>query len=57
MIPPLRKIVERGAGSSKLECGHVANTPRWNTKRVRCTTCLPLSDRQAYMAKNRDSDG
>lgn len=50
IMPPMRRVVERGAGSSVLECGHVASTPRANTLRVRCLTCLPLAERRRYIA-------
>ena len=52
-LPPLRRIVERGYGSSVLECGHVVTTPHHPSLRTRCTVCLPLAERQAYIAKKK----
>jgi hypothetical protein len=50
ILPPLRRITERGAGSSVLECGHVVNTPHNpNSLRARCATCLPLAARLHYL--------
>jgi hypothetical protein len=48
---PLRKLVERGAGSSTLECGHVVDSPSWHTKHVRCAICLPLAERLLWLKK------
>ena len=51
--PPLQEIVERGAGSSVLACGHIASTPKnRNTRRVRCPGCLNLADRLAWLKRN-----
>jgi hypothetical protein len=53
-LPPLRRIMMRGAGSSILICGHVCNTPHNpKTLRVRCTTCLPLVERLRYLKLKR----
>ena len=55
-LPPLRRITSRGAGSSTLECGHVANTPQHTkTVRVRCATCLPLAERLRYLKLKRNA--
>lgn len=52
---PLRKIVERRAGTSKLECGHIVNTPRPATLRVRCFGCLSLEERQRVSVEIREN--
>jgi hypothetical protein len=48
---PLSKVITRGAGSSKLECGHIVNSPPWHTKYVRCATCLPVIERRKWLKR------
>lgn len=62
-LPPLRRVVTVGAGSSHLECGHiVSTTPRmWAAARkaiptivrARCKLCLPLAERLEYIEAKR----
>ena len=45
-VAPLRAIVERGAGTDRLECGHIVDHRRRGTKTARCEMCLSLEDRR-----------
>jgi len=62
---PLRKIVEYGAGTSKLECGHSVDTPKGfrgrdppagTVRRCRCEVCLPVEDRLDLAKQRRQSE-